>query len=368
MHGSIPFDDSRGLSGGMSLSGMVDLFARHPIPDPDFCEKISKTLTCSALEDRENVYTNMNVRLTGIEDDDTETDSESESESDYLRLLSAVQNETPKFNLYDGDLLDLETPPSISVSLDIDSLIGFGFPLSLIKTTIFLDTIPSRGRNLSSPLHGIVMGINEMAVDVHRIPQFRLGYFGTLETKSDLFILLPKLYETVKSNQVPKAVIKAWVNDVLIPTATEVLPNDDRYQWSTTYEQEILKLQAKREGVKKVAGSGKETQKLGDGDEEEDFVVLWDSKMMESPNPIAPDLVVKFSQKLEERLNNAIASADENSPLRSFEGYRLLSSGKNWKLHIKERSGDFQKLLEKNRKMVQPREFNRLILALRYVQ
>jgi hypothetical protein len=319
--------------GAKSLYEMVSHFEKYPIPNPDFCTKVDKQpLSFSLPEDRAEILKHLEVRLTGLSNDSS-TDKDGDTS-------------TPKFDLHIGDKCCQESSLqtlNTSVSLDIDSAICLGFPLSMIKCAINLTTIPSRGRNMGSSAH-----VNLHGTPVHRLPHFRLGTFGN-EVQFELFMMLPELHSHVKSTYVPDAVLKAWFNEVLIP-ASKCIPHQYRSQWSSNWDQEVAKCSAGREG-KRVRDRGRiEKEAIPDDDDSKEISDLLHSRQMEVVQVVAPEFVKNFWNGITRRLDEAIAK--DHSQLKLFKGYQLFCSDKNWKNTVFEQSGSLANLLEKMRRMV----------------
>lgn len=325
-------DGGHSLDEGIkSLSNMVRHYRNHPIPKPDFCERADKApLTSSCPENRAEVLKNIEARLTGITPTEEGEDGEEGGDGEDGDGI-------PKFDLR-RDGIDLDG----SVTLDIDSAVGLAFPLSMINSVIHLDLIPSRGRNMTSSSH-----INLQRIPVHRLPHFRLGTFGRV-AQFELYMILPGLRSRVKGTHVPEAILKAWVNEVLIPAA-ECIPDQCRIQWSSNWDQEVAKLSAKREGKRTKGVENQEDEAPDDGDMKE-RQRLWDSRLMESSQKIAPEFIQDFWNAITKLLDEAIAKNHKH--LEWFRGYQLFCCSKNLKTIIFERSASLPNLLEKMRRTV----------------
>ena len=303
----------------------------HPIPKPDFCHGVTKTpLSSSTAEARPGVCQNLGARLTA-----NPANNATDGQNDHL---------PKKLNLHLDDLFNSRSPnkPVTSARVDVDSVVSYGFPLSLLNTTLNINLVPPRAPILSSNQHFYFPGHK---TPLHKTPHFRFGTFGE-KVPFDLFMFLPNCKDQVKSTYVPYEFLKAWVNEVVIPASKEAIPWQNRSQFSSNWDQELAKAGASREG--KRTSRGKRKVALDDDEEDEEDDVLWDPKLMNLTHPVDRKYIKPFWDGIRRRLDAFIAN--DHPQLKYFKGYQFVCSGKNWKTRVS--SPDLPELMDRIREEV----------------
>jgi len=223
--------------------GFLEHCDHHPIPEPDFCLGVTKTpLTSSTAQAQPSVCQTLGAQLTANPANNS-TDG---------------QNDHPpkKLNLHLDDRFNSQSPNKpvtrTSTRVDVDSVVSYGFPLSLLNTTVNINLVPPRAPTLSSNQHLYFPGHK---TPIHKTPHFRFATFGK-KVPFDLFMFLSNCKDHVKGTYVPYEILKAWVNEVVIPAGKEAIPWQIRSQWSSNWDQELAKAGASR-AKRRVEGNAK---------------------------------------------------------------------------------------------------------------